>query len=204
MPAPNKITNEEILDALRKRDRRQRPAVTASHVANGFDVHTRTMKRHLDELVEEGEVSCVKYAAVTVYWSNAVASCAECGADLYGLDNYDLGCYQCGSVFIQKMTPDGLTPEMKMLSKATDLSLWWLTLPKSLRSLFTTMASLLAPLRSQGFTKYEPGMLRYDHEKREVYVERDDAETDSDVEDTDDERRLVIGVKGDGLAIFDE
>jgi len=203
MPRPNKITNEEILEALRKRDRRQRPAVTAPHVAKGFDVHTRTIKRHLDDLVEEGEVSCVKYAAVTVYWSNAVASCAECGADCEDVGGNDMRCYQCGSFFTQTITPDGFTEEMEEIQRATGLAIWWQTLPAALKSLVTTLAALMAPLRSEGVNKYRPSMLRYDIKNEEVYIQPDDPEAESDVED-DEDRRLVIGVKGDGLGISKE
>jgi hypothetical protein len=207
MPRPNKITNEEILEALRKRDRRQRPAVTASHVAEGFDVHTRTAKRHLDDLVDEGEVSCVKYAAVTVYWSNAVASCAECGADCEDLDGYDMRCYQCGSFFVQTATPDGPTEESKAVRREGGVAVWWSTLPKPIKFLAVKLAAYTAPLRSEGISQYRPDMVRYDRKKDEIYIQRDDPEAESDVQDTDEEgedRRLVIGVKGEGLKISTE
>jgi uncharacterized protein YuzE len=50
-------------------------------------------------------------------------------------------------------------------------------------------------------------MVRYDRKKDEIYIQKDDPEAESDVEDTDeedDERRLVIGAKGDGLGISKE
>jgi hypothetical protein len=207
MPAPKKVTNEEILEALRKRDRRQRPAVTPSHVANGFDVHTRTIKRRLDELVGDGEVSCLKYANVTVYWSNAVASCAECGADCEDLDGYDIRCYQCGSYFVQTATPEGPTEEAKSVRRNGGVAVWWGTLPKTIKILAVKLAAYTAPLRSEGISQYRPDMVRYDRKKDEIYIQKDDPEAESDVEDTDeedDERRLVIGVKGDGLGISKE
>jgi Zn finger protein HypA/HybF involved in hydrogenase expression len=199
MPAPKKVSTEEVLDALRKRDTRQRPAVTASHVADGFDVSTRTIKRRLTELVVEGEVSCVKYANVTVYWSNAVASCAECGADCEDLDGNDMRCYQCGSFFTQTITPDGMTEEMEEIQRATAQAIYWQTLPAALKSLVTTLAGLLAPLRSEGNNEYRPGMLHYDLKKEEVNVEPDKPTAETD--DEDDERRLGIGFRGDGLGL---
>jgi uncharacterized protein YuzE len=50
-------------------------------------------------------------------------------------------------------------------------------------------------------------MVRYDRKKDEIYIQRDDPEAESDVQDTDEEgedRRLVIGVKGEGLKISTE
>jgi hypothetical protein len=114
-------------------------------------------------------------------------------------------CYQCGSRFTQTITPYGKTEEMEEIKRATNLAIWWETLPTALKSLVTTLAALLGPLRSEGVKKYSPAMLRYDFDEEKIYIQPDEPEAETDVEDTgDDDRRLVIWDRGDGLSDSNE
>jgi hypothetical protein len=202
------LEKEEVLEALKSRDHRQLPAVTTTQIAEEFSETSRkTVERRLNDLVDDGDVYKRKLANVTIFWSKAPASCAQCGSDLERLDEIQLGCRTCDSLFDQTRGPDGPKDVTIIRHEMSQIAIWWLTLPDWVKRLVVGVAALAGPLRSERFTEYRPDQISFDHETEEVYIDRDDVEElkdqgdGEDTQDEDDERRLVIGQTGDGLAV---
>ena len=147
MPSPNpKITKEEVLAELANRDRREHPALSISQLGERFDVSNKTVRRRIDELVQEGAVNEENHGRVSVYWVNHDESqgvCPECGGILEKDDEYEPGywCRMCGSAFAEVTRRGEPTKYGRTVQRASRMMVWWASLPSSFQRLVAFIAT---------------------------------------------------------------
>jgi|APHM01.1.fsa_nt_gi HTH domain. len=183
------LTNNEVLEYILDRDRREYPVMTVTEIAEPFDCSRQTVRRRVKELHEGGFLRKNSAGKGNYYWPHedvGPGKCPECHGVLTRDEEYDPGftCQRCGTALAQLHDGEETTKYGRTVARGIKMQAWWMELPERVRGFVVTVTTVFMDVDTPEGVDFRPENLTFPGDPAKNGSAREDPDADADA-DTD-------------------